>query len=146
MLFATFIEYTPDTAKIAATRPAHREYLKGLFETNRLAISGPFTDDKAGLLVYNAETVEDVEAMLSADPFAKQGVFVNLGPHPPRLWPEDVDLLHQIWLELCENSDCGSRLHHRDVVGVALKRLQRDLTGDRRTDAVDEVRRDIRKA
>jgi len=77
MLFATYIEYTPDTAKIAATRPAHREYLKGLFETNRLAISGPFTDDKAGLLVYNAETVEDVEAMLNADPFAKQGVFVK---------------------------------------------------------------------
>ena len=76
----------------------------------------------------------------------RPSVFVNLGPHPPRLWPEDVDLLHQIWLELCENSDCGSRLHHRDVVGVALKRLQRDLTGDRRTDAVDEVRRDIRKA
>ncbi len=76
----------------------------------------------------------------------RPSVFVNLGPHPPRLWPEDVDLLHQIWLELSENSDCGSRLHHRDVVGVALRRLQRDLNGDRRPDAVDEVRRDIRRA
>ena len=24
--------------------------------------------------------------------------FVNLGPHPPRLWPEDVDRLHNLWL------------------------------------------------
>src|SRR4051794_34512916 len=23
--------------------------------------------------------------------------FVNLGPHPPRLWPEDVDRLHNLW-------------------------------------------------
>lgn len=92
MLFATIIEYTPDSAKIAAARPAHREYLKGLFETNLLAISGPFTDDKAGLLVYNAETVEDVEAMLSADPFAKQGVFVRWDIRPWKVIFANPDL------------------------------------------------------
>ena len=27
-------------------------------------------------------------------------IYVNLGPHPPRLWPEDLDRLHQIWLRL----------------------------------------------
>jgi amino acid transporter len=27
-------------------------------------------------------------------------VFFNLGPHPPRLWPEDIDLAHRLWLEL----------------------------------------------
>ena len=26
----------------------------------------------------------------------------NLSPVPPRLWPEVVDLLHRLWLELCE--------------------------------------------
>ena len=30
----------------------------------------------------------------------RPSIFVNLGPHPPRLWPEDVDLLHDIWLQL----------------------------------------------
>src|SRR5581483_8913096 len=25
-------------------------------------------------------------------------VFFNLGPHPPRLWPEDIQLAHEIWL------------------------------------------------
>ena len=24
----------------------------------------------------------------------RPSVYVNLGPHPPRLWPEDVDLVH----------------------------------------------------
>src|SRR5438445_8092939 len=48
----------------------------------------------------------------------RPSTFVNLGPHPPRLWPEDLDLVHEIWLELTEKYT-GSTLHHRDVVGVA---------------------------
>jgi amino acid transporter len=56
----------------------------------------------------------------------RPSVFVNLGPHPPRLWPEDVDLLHDIWLEMSQ-TEKGSKLHHRDLVGLALRRLQKDL-------------------
>ena len=47
-------------------------------------------------------------------------VFFNLGPHPPRLWPEDMELLHKLWLDLT-NRGLGHRLHHRDVVRVALR-------------------------
>jgi amino acid transporter len=57
----------------------------------------------------------------------RPSIYVNLGPHPPRLWPEDVDLLHDLWLSMSADSQCGSRLHHRDVIGIALWRLQRDL-------------------
>ena len=45
----------------------------------------------------------------------RPSIFVNLGPHPPRLWPEDVSRAHDLWLQLTEAF--GSRLHHRDVVG-----------------------------
>jgi len=69
------IEYTADTAKIAATRPAHREYLKTLLDSGRLAISGPFADDRGGILVYEANSAEEVEAMLRDDPFTQAGVF-----------------------------------------------------------------------
>jgi amino acid transporter len=55
----------------------------------------------------------------------RASVYVNLGPHPPRLWPEDVDRLHDIWLKLSQS--VGSRLHHRDVVGLALRRLEEEL-------------------
>src|ERR1700722_7770852 len=57
----------------------------------------------------------------------RPSAYVNLGPHPPRLWPEDVDLLHELWLKLSKSETLGSRLHHRDVVGAALRRLQKDL-------------------
>jgi amino acid transporter len=76
----------------------------------------------------------------------RPSIFVNLGPHPPRLWPEDVDLLHEIWIELTETTELGARLHHRDVVGVALRRLLKDLRCDRRTAAVDDLQKDIRKS
>ncbi|HVY91853.1 MAG TPA: APC family permease [Bryobacteraceae bacterium] len=58
--------------------------------------------------------------------------YVNLGPHPPRLWPEDVERVHELWLEV--SNRMGSHLHHRDVVSVALRRLQGDLSSERRED------------
>ena len=73
----------------------------------------------------------------------RPSVYVNLGPHPPRLWPEDLDRAHEIWLRLQDNF--GSRLHHRDVVGVALRRLQNDLEGDRRDQALDDLNKELRK-
>jgi nucleotide-binding universal stress UspA family protein len=66
--------------------------------------------------------------------------YFNLGPHPPRLWPEDIELLHSLWLELSEKG-LGYKLHHRDVVRVALQRLGNDL----RAKNEQEVIRDIKK-
>src|SRR5690242_4245485 len=59
----------------------------------------------------------------------RPSTFVNLGPHPPRLWPEDVDRLHDLWLKLSSSDALGSKLHHRDVVGFALRRLETELEG-----------------
>ena len=74
----------------------------------------------------------------------RPSIYVNLGPHPPRLWPEDVDRAHEIWLRLAA-TNFGSRLHHRDVVGVALRRLQKDLEGERRDQALDDLNNELRK-
>lgn len=71
--------------------------------------------------------------------------FVNLGPHPPRLWPEDVDRVHDIWLELSERLGLGSDLHHRDIVGVALRRMEEDLQGEHRLKIVEEMKREMGK-
>src|SRR3954470_5549263 len=74
----------------------------------------------------------------------RPSVFVNLGPHPPRLWPEDLDRAHELWLRLQENF--GSRIHHRDVVGVALRRLEKDLDSDRRGEVIDDLGNELRKS
>lgn len=72
----------------------------------------------------------------------REPMYVNLGPHPPRLWPEDVDRLHDIWLRLVEDEKIGSTLHHRDVVGVALRRLEKELDTERRDEVVSDIKRE----
>ncbi len=70
----------------------------------------------------------------------RPSAFVNLGPHPPRLWPEDLDRLHDLWLQISSSAEDGSRLHHRDVVGLALQRLESDLEGPRRLEILGAVK------
>ncbi|MEO8027372.1 MAG: APC family permease, partial [Bryobacteraceae bacterium] len=75
----------------------------------------------------------------------RPSMYVNLGPHPPRLWPEDVDRLHELWLKLSESEGVGSKLHHRDVLGVALRRLERDLNEPDRTDVIEDLQKELHK-
>jgi amino acid transporter len=68
-------------------------------------------------------------------------VFVNLGPHPPRLWPEDIDLVHRLWLRLSAGG-LGAKLHHRDVLSVALRRMAADLESPRAAEVVEDIARE----
>jgi amino acid transporter len=72
----------------------------------------------------------------------KSTVFFNLGPHPPRLWPEDVALAHQLWRELSAMGP-GSKLHHRDIVGVALRRMNGELHSERAGEVLNDVLKEV---
>lgn len=82
MKWAALIEYIPDKAKVDSIRPQHRAYLTGLLDAGKLACSGPLTDGYGALIVYEAETKEDAEALLRGDPFHDAGVFVTWVIHP----------------------------------------------------------------
>lgn len=68
----------------------------------------------------------------------RPSTFVNLGPHPPRLWPEDVDKLHALWLDL--SNELGHDLHHRDVVGFALRELDNEIRSPDRDHVLERLR------
>jgi hypothetical protein len=53
---------------------------------------------------------------------------IYLGAHPPQLTEDDIGLIHQIWLEVAK-VPARRKVHHRDVVRVALERLRRDIRG-----------------
>jgi len=53
---------------------------------------------------------------------------VYLGAHAPDLTVDDVSLIHKIWLQISK-VPARQRVRHRDVVRVALDRLERDLRG-----------------
>jgi amino acid transporter/nucleotide-binding universal stress UspA family protein len=74
----------------------------------------------------------------------RPSIYVNLGPHPPRLWPEDVGRLHELWLALSERAGVGSKLHHRDVVGLALRRLEKELSSEERQQVIEDLKRELR--
>jgi uncharacterized protein len=82
MKFAAIIEYAQDKAKVAEIRPTHRAYLAALKEKGQLAVSGPFTDDSGALIVYEAATSEEAEAILKGDPFHQNGIFVRWQVRP----------------------------------------------------------------
>ena len=94
MKYAAVIEYSQDKAKVEAARPAHRAYLTSLVEKNQLLASGPFEDGYGALIVYEADSLEEAEALLQGDPFHAAGVFIKWTVRPwkmvfanPRLMP-----------------------------------------------------------
>jgi len=115
-----------------------------LMKSSRLvtALSPTLTPAEQGRLVGSAwELLPKPQPSLSLEivmPDPNQSMYFNLGPHPPRLWPEDVDLTHRLWLELIDKG-VGNELRHRDVVSVALRRLQQELQEDCAGDILTQV-------
>ena len=104
-------------------------------------------DDQARLVGMAWETLAEPRPSLSFEVVLPDGesAFYNLGPHPPRLWPDDVELVHRLWLDLSANH-FGSKLHHRDVVRAALRRLEEDLDSPEAAAVVERIRREVHHA
>jgi len=68
----------------------------------------------------------------------------QIGAHTPDLKPEDIDLIHHLWLELSEKSP-GAELRHRDVVSMALQRFQKEFEGSAKPAIIAEIRRSAMK-
>lgn len=62
-----------------------------------------------------------------------------LGPHEPRLTPNEIDLLHKLWLQLSEKLP-DQELHHHDIVHFALTELERQIASGEG----DEIARRLR--
>jgi uncharacterized protein YciI len=77
MRYAAVIEYIQDKEKVESIRPEHRQYLRSLLANGELAIAGPFLDGHGALIVYEANTPEEAEALLRGDPFHANGIFVR---------------------------------------------------------------------
>jgi amino acid transporter len=67
-----------------------------------------------------------------------------LGAHAPSLSQEEISLIHRLWLDVTRDPG-GEDLHHKDIVTIALSRLERDLKSHNRRKVLAEVRTDMRK-
>ena len=64
----------------------------------------------------------------------------DLGAHAPNLSSEEIYALHNLWLEMVQVPGIhGVKLHHSDVVKIALLRLKRDFEGIKRGEVLQEL-------
>jgi len=66
----------------------------------------------------------------------------SLGPHTPRLRPQDLELLHKIWLEITSNPEYRG-LHHYHIVVLALRELERELRSGNRAQVLELLQNEL---
>jgi amino acid transporter len=67
-----------------------------------------------------------------------------LGPHAPHLTPKEIDLLHNIWLQLSSELS-GEELHHHDIVHFALTELEREMSQGQDGQVLERLRQHLRE-
>jgi amino acid transporter len=90
-------------------------------------------DEQAKMTGDAWEALPDPKPRITMEIFSSDGSVHEypLGPHTPRLRPEDVEVMHRVWLDItCDPRYAG--LHHYHIVALALDQLQRELKGDQR--------------
>ncbi len=68
-----------------------------------------------------------------------------IGPHDPRLRPQDVDLMHKLWLDITADPKFAGT-HHYHIVALALEELQRELTTDQRAELLQKLQEEMRRS
>jgi uncharacterized protein YciI len=75
--FVALLTFGEDEELRLRTRPAHREYLRELFEAGRLRMSGPWADDTGAMLIYEAVDLDEAKSLLDRDPYRTAGVVAD---------------------------------------------------------------------
>ncbi len=73
-VFAVQYQYSPDTELVSAIRPQHRVWLQEQLDAGRLLASGPMVDYPGSLLIWRADSLEQINALLNEDPFDIAGL------------------------------------------------------------------------
>jgi uncharacterized protein YciI len=61
--------YTADESSLAELRPIHRSWMAGPHEDALLLASGPLIDNPGAMLIFKAQSAEQLSALLDNDPF-----------------------------------------------------------------------------
>ena len=68
--YAVIYAYGVPESELATVRVEHRDYLAGLPE---LLVAGPWDAGRGALILVSAESTSQVEALVAADPFVREG-------------------------------------------------------------------------
>lgn len=71
--FVVQLTFTDNDRRLEV-RPAHRAYLKELFEQGTLVTSGPWADDTGALLICEVADEDEMRRIVAADPYTEAAV------------------------------------------------------------------------
>src|SRR5215470_14561239 len=109
-------------------------------------LSNKLTADEQGKLTGDAwERLPEPRPRVVLEVHSPDGTVHEyfLGPHTPRMRPQDVELMHKLWLEITRDPKYAGA-HHYHVVALALEQLQRELKGGTREELLDTLEKEIR--
>jgi amino acid transporter len=68
-----------------------------------------------------------------------------LGPHTPRMRPQDVELMHKLWLQITTDPKYAGA-HHYHIVALALQELERELSSEQRAELLRKLQEEMRRS
>ena len=104
-------------------------------------LSNKLTTDEQGKLTGDAwERLPEPRPRLMMEIHSPGGAVraYMLGPHTPRLRSQDLELMHQVWLDVTSDPKLAGA-HHYDIVALALEELKRELNSDERAEVLTKL-------
>jgi hypothetical protein len=104
-------------------------------------LSNKLTADEQAKLTGDAwERLPEPRPRLNLEVCAPDGTIREfaLGPHAPRMRSQDVELMHQLWLNITADPKFAGA-HHYHIVALALEELQRELSTEQRTQLLQKL-------
>jgi len=68
----------------------------------------------------------------------------TIGPHTPRLRPQDVELMHKLWLDITTDPKFAGA-HHYHIVALALEELRRELSTEQRAQLLQKLQEEMNR-
>ena len=125
---------------VTAQRLASSRIICGL--SNKLT-----ADEQAKLLGDAWESLPEPRPRLTLEVCAPDGTVREyaIGPHNPRLRPQDVELMHKLWLDITTDPNYAGA-HHYHIVALALEELQRELSTEQRAQLLKKLQDEMHRS
>jgi amino acid transporter len=111
-------------------------------------LSNKLTADEQAKLTGDAwERLPEPRPRLIMEVCAPDGTIREfaIGPHAPRMRPQDVELMHRLWLNItCDPKFAGA--HHYHIVALALEELQRELSTEQRAQLLQKLQEEMNRS
>src|SRR6202050_155814 len=111
-------------------------------------LSNKLTADEQAKLTGDAwERMPEPRPRLCLEVVAPDGTAreYTIGPHTPRLRPQDVELMHKLWLNITTDPKFAGA-HHYHIVALALEELQRELSTEQRTQLLQKLLEEMNRS